>query len=110
MGLSHLSGDEIAAWVESSCASQGVPVKVTDALVVRQVGALLGAASDDSRAQPRSGSTRDDARRSVAPHDADTARVQDLDPWGSGSDHGMVDHRSHDRVLARKVQTAPRST
>lgn len=50
MGLSHLPADELAAWVEASCAAQGVPVKVTDAAVVRRVGMLLGAGADGSRA------------------------------------------------------------
>ena len=30
-------------WVESSCATQGLPVKVTDASRLAQVAALLGA-------------------------------------------------------------------
>lgn len=31
----------VRAWVEASCAAQGVPVKVTDLAVVRTVEALL---------------------------------------------------------------------
>jgi len=41
-GLSHLSADEVAAWVAASCAAQGLPVKVTDPGVVRRVAVLLG--------------------------------------------------------------------
>lgn len=40
------TSEEVRRWVEASCAAQGVPVKVTDALVVRRVGMLLGAGSD----------------------------------------------------------------
>lgn len=32
----------VRAWVEQSCAAQGVPVKVTDPMVIRQVVVLLG--------------------------------------------------------------------
>ena len=42
MGFSHLDPEDLAAWVRESCASQGVPVKVTDVTVVRRVGVLLG--------------------------------------------------------------------
>lgn len=42
MGLSHLPPDELAAWVEASCAAQGVPARITDAHVVREVAVLLG--------------------------------------------------------------------
>ncbi|MHB1166467.1 MAG: hypothetical protein ACYC90_14130 [Candidatus Nanopelagicales bacterium] len=33
---------ELAAWVEASCAAQGVPARVTDVHVVREVAVLLG--------------------------------------------------------------------
>lgn len=33
----------VAEWVESSCALQGVPVKLRDPEVIRQVAALLSA-------------------------------------------------------------------
>jgi len=32
----------LKTWVERSCAAQGLPVKVTDPAVLRQVGVLLG--------------------------------------------------------------------
>ncbi len=34
--------DVLKAWVQRSCAAQGLPVKVTDPAVLRQVGVLLG--------------------------------------------------------------------
>lgn len=40
--MGGLSGDELAAWVVASCERQGVPVKVTDAVVVSRVVVLLG--------------------------------------------------------------------
>jgi hypothetical protein len=33
----------VRAWVEQSCAGQGVAVKISDPLTVRRVGVLLGA-------------------------------------------------------------------
>src|SRR4051794_26740681 len=42
----RFTAEEVERWVQASCAAQGVPVKVTDALVVRRVGLLLGAGSD----------------------------------------------------------------
>ncbi|GAB2767856.1 hypothetical protein GCM10027020_20870 [Nocardioides salsibiostraticola] len=55
MGLSHLTDEELAAWVTASCEAQGVPVRVTDPTVVRRVGTLLGAATAGTRARKRSG-------------------------------------------------------
>ncbi len=37
-----LSGEELAAFVAASCERCGVPVKVTDAAVLRVVATLLG--------------------------------------------------------------------
>lgn len=32
----------VVAWVKASCEAQGVPVKVEDSRVLREVGVLLG--------------------------------------------------------------------
>src|SRR5437868_1195436 len=109
MGLSRLTGEELAAWVASSCAAQGVPVKVTDPTVVRRVGALLGAPAEGSRAQPRSGSTRPADGRSVAPHDGHAERVQFPGSLRSGGDDGVVDQGCDDGVLPRQGEITPRS-
>lgn len=109
MGLSQFSAEEVAAFVRASCAAQGVQVKVTDPLVVRRVGVLLGGPPGGSRAHPRSGSTRDAGGRSVAPHDADAAGVQRLGPGGAGPDHDVIDQGLDDRVLPGEVERLPRS-
>jgi hypothetical protein len=109
MGLSHLSRDEIAAWVAQSCAASGVSVKVTDPTVVRRVGVLLGGAADGPGAQPRSGSARAIAARSVAPHDGHAGGVQHPGSGGAGSDHGVVDQGLDDGVLPGQVQGLPAS-
>lgn len=109
MGLSSLTPEEVAAWVAASCAAQGVPVKVTDPTIVRRMGALLGAASDGSRAHPRSGSTRAADAGSVAPDDLDAGGVQRPGARASWSDHGMVDQGGDDGVLSSEVEGFPRS-
>ena len=43
MGVTSMPGPEVArAWVERTCAAQGVPVKVTDPGVIGAVVVLLG--------------------------------------------------------------------
>lgn len=45
----------LAAWVEATCAAQGVPVRVTDPGVLARVGVLMGAApGTDGRVSGRS--------------------------------------------------------
>ena len=39
--MGRLTRAELAAWVAASCERQGVPVKVTDAVVVTNVATLL---------------------------------------------------------------------
>ena len=41
VAMARLSGDELAAFVATSCERSAVPVKVTDPLVVRSVTVLL---------------------------------------------------------------------
>ncbi|MEX2292084.1 MAG: hypothetical protein WD794_17370 [Mycobacteriales bacterium] len=52
----RLSDEQVRAWVARSCAAQGLPVHVTDALVIDRVRVLLtGTASPTSRpARPSS--------------------------------------------------------
>lgn len=107
MGLSGLSPDQIAARVAESCAAQGLPVKVTDPLLVHRVVVLLGGPVAGPRAQPRSGSTRTDTGRSVAPHDHNTVRVETSATASTGSDHDVVDQRPDDGVLTVQIQTRP---
>ena len=108
MGLSHLSAEELAAWVEASCASQGVPVKVTDPMVVRRVGTLLGASGAGVRGRKRSG-TRTPAPEvpSVSPGDLHAGGVEEVDTGGAGSDGGLVDQGGDDGVLPGQVEVRP---
>ena len=57
-------GDEraqrLVAWVERSCAEQGVPVKITDRRVLAQVAELLHERPAQSR---QNGRSRDSSKR-----------------------------------------------
>lgn len=107
MGLSHLSPEQVAAWVTASCVAQGFPVRVSDPVVVRQVGVLLGGSLAGSRAQPRSGSTRNRGFRSVAPDDGHAGRVQGGDSGGARGDVDVIDDRFDDGVLPGQGEVGP---
>ena len=55
MGVRRMPTPEVArAWVERTCAQQGVPVKITDPVVIAAVVVLLG--QNRQTASTRSGS------------------------------------------------------
>lgn len=61
VGVSRPAADVAQAWVERTCAAQGVPVKVTDAAAIRVAVALVGQTrqsgsmrSGSNRVRPRS--------------------------------------------------------
>ena len=82
--VGRLTDAEVAAFVESSCRAQGVPVKVRDARVLRDVVALLGVRA--VRPGPRAKRDRADGpARSEAPGDLHPVRVEDAGA-GSGED------------------------
>lgn len=107
MGLSGLSEAEIARRVAESCGAQGVPVKVSNPLVVRRAAVLLGGPVPGPRAQPRSGSTRTGAGISVAPGHRYTVGVEPCGSDGAGSDCDVVDQGGDDGVLPVEVQSRP---
>jgi hypothetical protein len=109
MGLSHLPADELAAWVEASCAVQGVPSRVTDALLLARVVVLLGGAVESPRAQQRSAGGLTLAGRSHAPHGLHSARVQAAGSRGAGRDDGVVKQGADDGVLPVEVESGPLS-
>jgi hypothetical protein len=59
-GLPEDWQEHCQAWVERTCAEQGVPVKVTDRRVVAQVAQLLRESSTQRRQR---GSKRDQSNR-----------------------------------------------
>ena len=109
MGLSGMTGDELAAWVAQSCAQQGIPVKVTDVTVLRRVCALLGGPVGVSRAQARRARPRAATVPLQTPHDADPGPVDaagSCQPW---LDHDMINQRGRDGLLPVQVQLLPRT-
>ncbi len=50
-----LDVDAVRAWVERTCAEQGVPVFVADAALVGRVGSLLGAGGSAGAPKGRAG-------------------------------------------------------
>lgn len=63
---------KLTAWVEATCAAQGVPVRVTDPGVIARIGVLLGATpGTDGR-----GSGRSTAAASEPPDGLNPGRVQ----------------------------------
>jgi len=56
VGVSRPAAEVTRAWVERTCAAQGVPVKVTDRAVIRTAVALVGQTRQSG--SMRSGSKR----------------------------------------------------
>lgn len=53
VGDVELTSEEVAAWVEASCAAQGVPAHVSDQTVLAAVVALIGGAAGGPAARQR---------------------------------------------------------
>lgn len=106
--MGGLNPQDVAAWVERSCAAQGVPVHVRDPLVVEQVRVLLtGRAGRPATARQRGRSAQ--AERSQPPDRLDAVEVEVLDAGGAGADDSVVEDRPDDRGLPGQVQSGPRS-
>lgn len=98
----RLSDEQVAAWVARSCSAQGVPVHVTDALVIERVRVLLTGTAGPTR-QANSSS------RSEPPDRLHPFRVQDAGAQDTGADDGVVEDGADDRALPGQVQLVPRS-
>ncbi len=104
--MGSLSGAEVAAWVAASCAAQGVPVKVTDTGIVRDVCVLLGGMAPGAR--PALQRRRRPVRAtSEPPTGVDALGVEGLGSPDAGEDHGMVEDSRDDGVLTDEVQLGP---
>ena len=103
--MMSIDREALRAWLETSCAMQGVPVVVTDAGVVARLGVLLR--GRDAAGEPPAGGARS-ARASQSPSGNDPVRV-DLAASSTvaGGDGGVVKNRGDNRRLPRQVQTLP---
>ena len=98
-----LTPDGLAAFVEASCRRQGVPVKVTDAIVIAGVVSLLSGGAPDGGRQPDTAAPM----VSETPHRIDTGRVNlsgTIDAWG---DDSVVEYSGDDGGLAGEVERFP---
>lgn len=102
------AGFDLAGWVAASCASQGVPVKVTDPEVVRQVWVLLVATESGPRLgrQPDRGPTR---RQLEPPDRLYPVGVESAGAGAPGADDGVVQYGSDDGRLSGEGEVRPLS-
>jgi hypothetical protein len=101
----RLSDQQVRAWVANSCAAQGLPVHVTDALVVERVRVLLtGTAGRTSRPAGSSSTAGSEPPDRLHPF-----RVQAPGAEGAGADDGVVEDGADDRGLPGQVQLGPLS-
>lgn len=106
--MARLTGEDLAIWVAASCEEQGLPVKVTDPQVVRQVWVLLGASESGPRLVRQHG--RGPARGvSEAPEGSYPLRVQGARSGAPGFDDRMVQDGGDDGVLPGEVESGPLS-
>ena len=103
--MARLSGDALAAFVEASCARHGVPVKVTDPGVVRDVAVLL-----TGRAGPGGVSRTVGRPVSDSPDQIDAVGVESSATVRGGGDDDAVEDGFDDRGLAGEVQLRPVDT
>lgn len=88
--------DAARVWVEASCASQGLPVKVSDVFALSQVAGLLGVP-----ARPLAGGAPSrTACVSGAPGGREPADVELVVAASARGDHDVVEDGGDDRVLA----------
>lgn len=85
----------LRAWLEASCALQGIPVLVTDAGVVSQVRVLL--AGRDAAGARGAGPAA--PARSAAPHRDNPGRVHAPSALRARGDSRVVQNGSDDRGL-----------
>lgn len=104
-GNGRISDEQVRAWVARSCAEQGVPLRVTDVLVIERVRVLLTGTA--APGQPPL--VRPVAVGSEPPDRLHPVRVQAPGAEDAGTDHGVVEDGTDDRGLPGQVQLVPRS-
>lgn len=93
----------VSAWVEASCASQGLPVRVADLGILAQVAGLLGAAPGASRVARPAGRRRG----SGSPDGCEPVGVEAVVAASGGCDDEVVEDGGHDCVLPGQRQGLP---
>lgn len=103
--VARLEQEALAAWVAATCEASGVPMFVSDPVVLRQVATLSAEAGGEGR--KRGSAAAPHPRRLHAPGDAHPGRVDGPHSWGAGVDGDVADERSHDGDLSAEVHLRP---
>src|SRR5690242_14400555 len=85
----RLTPSELAAWVPASCARQGLPVKVTDAGVVKAVAMLLQTGAEAGHARRRAPTG---APLLQAPDNVGTVGIEASAAMNARVDDRMIEH------------------
>ena len=103
--MGGLNDFDLSAFVEASCVRHGVPVKIIDVGVHRDVALLL------SGRVVRGAAQRDVDRRagSDAPDEIHPLRVEAATSDLVRGNHDVVEHGAHDGVLSGEVEFGPLS-
>jgi hypothetical protein len=83
----------VRAWVEASCAAQGLAVKITDSATLAQVAVLLGAAPGKAGGRPAGRPPLE------TPDGLESARVEPIQAATAGADDDVIEYSGNDRVL-----------
>lgn len=95
--------EALRAWVEASCALQGVAVFVADPLIVVQVGNLVGAGVPAVAPTGASGQPA-----SQVPDGSDSVGVEQSTLFDRGVDGRIIQNGSNDGRLALEVHRRPK--
>jgi hypothetical protein len=102
-GKPSYTREEFAAWLTASCEHQGVPLIVTDPVVIARIGAVLG--------YPRPVPDRVQRRREIenldTPDRLDAVDVQAASTRDAQSNDGVIEHRADDRAPTAHDQIGP---
>jgi hypothetical protein len=101
--MAGLNDFDLAAFVEASCRRHGVPVKVSDSGVHRDVALLLSGRTDRGAAPAALG------RRAVSdsPDKINPVGVEAATTDVGGCNDGVIEDCSDDRVLTGEVEFGP---
>lgn len=98
--------DRVAAWVQASCVAQGVPVKVTDPVVLGRLSTLLsGTSGRRTRQAERGGDAR--LARSQLPDRTDPLGTEVVGTGDLRGDDSVVEHGPDDGALPVEVEPGP---
>jgi hypothetical protein len=95
--------DEFTAWLAASCERQGVPLIITDPVVIARVATVLGCIGPVAHRARR----RRDTENLDTPNWLDAVDVQAAGTRRARGNDGMIEHRPHDGVSPIQGQLGP---